>query len=94
MKEESFEIFFRKMHVNKNYRAHVHISSHSDNILRLTVTAGAKELLLEKYLFRKTNKWKIKGANFDITGANTKDSAMLIMAIQDAIDKELVSRGF
>jgi hypothetical protein len=85
-----FEILFRVMFLPKLYRAKVEITYRSENIMRFTVSAGDKELMMEKLLFRKTNQWKITKANFDVSGRNTKNSAMTILAIQNAIDAMLI----
>ena len=89
MNNPSFIIHFRKWYDIKTYRATVEITYHTDNLIRFTIKAGEKELYMEKLLFRKTNQWKIKSASFNLSGKNTKDSATLIINIQNAIDRQL-----
>ena len=88
MSNESFEIRFSRDYDRSVYRAKVEITSRSENIIRITVKAGAKEIQMEKWLFRKTNQWKIKRMSFEMKG-NTKDNAKLIMDIQNEIDFQL-----
>ncbi|MGH2552442.1 MAG: hypothetical protein ACRDEB_01930 [Chitinophagaceae bacterium] len=88
MNKDRFEIRFRKDFDRKIYRATVVITSRSENIIRMTVKAGAKEMQMEKWLFRKTNQWKIRRMSFEMTG-NTKSNAKLVMNIQNEIDFQL-----
>lgn len=88
MSNESFEIRFRRDYDRSIYRAHVEITSRTENIIRLTLKAGNKEIQMEKWLFRKTNQWKIKRMSFEMKG-NTKANAKLIMDIQNEIDFQL-----
>ncbi len=88
MSNESFEIRFRRDYDRSDYRARVEITGRSENIIRLTVKAGEKEMQMEKWLFRKTNQWKIKRMSFEMKG-NTKANAKLIMDIQNEIDFQL-----
>lgn len=88
MSNESFEIQFRRDYDRSVYRAKVEITARSENIIRLTIKAGGKEMQMEKWLFRKTNQWKIKRMSFEMKG-NTKANAKLIMDIQNEIDYQL-----
>jgi hypothetical protein len=85
----SFEIKFRRDKDPKIYRADVEIVASSENLLKVIVKAGDKELHMDKYLFRKTNQWKIARTNFSFSG-DSKRNALLILAIQDEIDRALV----
>jgi hypothetical protein len=83
-----FDITFRRHQDPKLYQATVEILLRSENLLKLVVRAGGKELFMDKYLYRKGNQWKLVTANFNFSGDN-KRSAMLILEIQKAIDKVL-----
>lgn len=85
MSNERFEIFFKRDFDQTLYRAEVEIIYRSEKMLRFAVRAGEKELLMEKWLFRKTHQWKIKKTNFNLAG-HTKVNARMIMVIQDEID--------
>jgi hypothetical protein len=86
-----FDITFRRHQDPKLYRATVEILLHADNLLKMVVRAGGKELFMNKYLHRKGNQWKIITANFNF-GSDSKRSAMMILDIQKAIDKVLETR--
>ena len=88
MNNESFEIRFKRDYDRTIYRARVEITDRSEKIIRVTVKAGGKEIQMEKWLFRKTNQWKIKRMSFEMKG-NTKANARLIMDIQNEIDFQL-----
>jgi hypothetical protein len=88
MSNVSFEIRFKRDFDRNNYRATVEITNRSENIIRVLVKAGSKEIQMEKWLFRKTNQWKIKRMSFEMKG-NSQANAKLIMDIQNAIDREL-----
>lgn len=88
MSKESFEIRFKRDYDRNQYRAKVEITDRSENIIRITLKAGGKEMQMEKWLFRKTNQWKIKRMSFEMQG-NTKANAKLIMNIQNEIDFQL-----
>jgi len=85
MSNMSFEIRFKRDFDRNNYRATVEITDRSEKIIRVIVKAGGKEIQMEKWLFRKTNQWKIKRMSFEMKG-NTKANARLIMDIQNEID--------
>ncbi len=88
MNKDRFEIRFKRDFDRKIYRAGVEITDRTENIIRVTVRAGGKEIQMEKWLFRKTNQWKIKRMSFEMKG-NTKTNAKLIMDIQNEIDFQL-----
>ncbi len=52
---------------------HVEVYYQSDVVLRFKLTAGDKELKLEKRLLQKTAQWKILSANYPVS--NTDESA-------------------
>jgi hypothetical protein len=88
MRNERFEIRFKRHYDRTVYRAIVEITARSENVIRFTIKAGEKEMQMEKLLFRKTNQWKIKGISFTMMG-DAKVNARLIMDIQDAIDYQM-----
>jgi hypothetical protein len=88
MSNENFEIQFKRDFDRTVYRARVEITDRTENVIRVTVKAGGKELQMEKWLFRKSNQWKIKRMSFEMKG-NTKENAKLIMDIQNEIDFQL-----
>jgi hypothetical protein len=84
----SFTIKFRRDKDPVIYKAEVEIISSTSNLLKVVVKAGNKELHMEKYLFRKTNQWKIAKMDF-VRSGDSKRNAMLVLAIQTEIDKAL-----
>jgi len=88
MNNQNFEIRFKRDYDRNIYRAEVEITDRSENIIRVTVKAGTKAIEMEKWLFRKTNQWKIKRMSFEMKG-NTKTNAKLILNIQNEIDLQL-----
>jgi hypothetical protein len=88
MDNHFFDIYFTVKKDNRRYHATVEITSRSENIIRFTIRAGAKEMKMEKYLFRKNGQWKLGSFNFTM-GKNTESNAMLIFDIQKAIDEWL-----
>lgn len=87
MNNDCFEIFFKKDFDRSIYRAMVEITYRSEKLVRFSIKAGTKVILMEKYLFRKNHQWKISRTSFEMQG-NSKINAKLIMDIQDAIDTE------
>lgn len=83
-----FDIYFKKWYDNRTYRAKVILTYMTENVQRFTITAGEKRLLMEKHLFKKSGQWKVSRFDFTLKG-NTKDNAVLLMNIQDAIDREM-----
>ncbi len=88
----SFTITFTRDKDPLLYRATVDILHHTENLMKVVVKAGDKELYLDKYLYRKTNQWKIAKMSFNSSG-ESKRNAMLILEIQKQIDKALVKKG-
>lgn len=88
MSNETFQIKFQKMYDRRVYTATVEIIYRTDNVIRFNIRAGEKEVYMEKWLFRKSNQWKITGTNFK-WGNDTKSQAMLILSIQKEIDFKL-----
>jgi predicted GTPase len=87
----SFTITFCRDKDPKLYRATVEILHYTDNLLKVLVKAGDKELYMDKYLYRKTNQWKIARMSFNFSG-DSKRNAMLILEIQKQIDAALVKK--
>lgn len=82
---KTFDIVFKRYQDPKPYRASVEIISRTANVLKVAVRAGGKQLLMEKYLFRKKNQWKVSGRDFSV-GYDSKRSEMLLEEIQKKID--------
>lgn len=91
MTTPAFDIYFTTSKNRNRYRAKVTITDHTENIMRFTISAGGKEIKMEKWLFRKTNQWKLIRTNF-VMDKNTKANALLVLDIQNAIDAELKKR--
>jgi hypothetical protein len=87
----SFTITFTRDKDPKLYRATVDILHHTENLMKVVVKAGQKEMYMDKYLYRKTNQWKLSRMSFDFNG-DSKRNAMLILEIQKQIDKALVKK--
>jgi hypothetical protein len=83
-----FDITFKRHQDSQRYRATVEILLHNGTLLKLVVRAGGKELFMNKYLYRKSNQWKIVTVNFSFSG-DSKRNAMMILEIQKEIDKVL-----
>jgi hypothetical protein len=87
----SFTITFTRDKDANLYQATVEILHHTGNLLKVLVKAGEKELYMDKYLYRKTNQWKIARMSFNFSG-DSKRNAMLILEIQKQIDVALVKK--
>jgi hypothetical protein len=87
MDNETFEIKLTQYEVGKKtiYRIQVEIIHRSEQVLRFRIFAGSKSMIMEKLLLKNKGEWKIKETNFKIKG-KPKDTAMIIMEIQDAIE--------
>lgn len=83
-----FEIRFRRWYDVKIYRAIVEVTYKSENVIRFLITAGEKRMWMEKHLFKKKGQWKMTRVDFNMHGS-TKDNAVMLMNIQDAIDYQL-----
>ena len=82
---QKFDIIVRSWKDSSNYKMNVEVIHVSDQVLRFRIIAGSKEMIMQKILSRKKSPWKIQEMNFEFKG-DTKDSAMNLMRIQDAID--------
>ncbi|MBN8687676.1 MAG: hypothetical protein J0M10_11670 [Chitinophagales bacterium] len=87
----TFDIFFSRERDARRYRAHVAVLYRTENIIRYRVSAGTKEIEMEKYLYRKTNQWKVDQLNF-VRQGHTRTYEKMISDIQAAIDIEMKNR--
>jgi hypothetical protein len=82
---EKFEITVRRWSDSQNFKMNVECTYVSDQLLRFKITAGRKEMFMEKILIKKTNPWKITKMNFKFEG-DDKTIAMAIMRMQEEIE--------
>jgi hypothetical protein len=82
---EKFEIIVRRWQDSRNFKMNVECMYVSDQVLRFKITAGRKEMMMEKIVIKKTSPWKITKMNFQFEG-DDKTVAMAIMRIQDEIE--------
>lgn len=87
MAPSSFYITFRKMYDPRTYRARVDMIQKTERFIRFRITAGKREITMEKLLFRKGNQWQVIDFNFQFQDSIANDKLML--DIQREIDKEL-----
>lgn len=83
-----FFIFFTRERDPRRYRAKVKVLFRTDNVIRYSIRAGEKEMEMEKFLYRKTNQWKVEQMNF-IRQGHTRTYEKMISDIQSAIDEEM-----
>lgn len=91
MSEANFDIRFRRWYDKNIYQATVTVVEHSKTRFRCAVHAGGKTIYLEKDLSHRPPLWKLAGADFTMEG-KTKDNAVTLMNIQDAIDEYLAAQ--
>jgi len=82
---EKFEIIIQRFDDSRKFKMMVECIHVSEQVLRFKVTAGQKEMIMEKHLLKKTYPWKIAKMNFQFEG-DDKSIAMAIMNIQDSIE--------
>jgi hypothetical protein len=82
---EKFEIIIQRFDDSRKFKMMVECIYVSEPVLRFKITAGQKEMMIEKFLLKKTNQWKIAKMNFPFEG-DDKSIAMAIMNIQDRIE--------
>lgn len=87
MAKQTFKIEFRNGRDGHFYNAQVVVTYHTEQILRVTVTGGEKVLWMHKDRTRRYP-WMIDGINFEMR-YNDRDTAQMILDIQDAIDREM-----
>jgi len=83
-----FFIFFTREQDHRRYRAKVKVLFRTENVIRYSIRAGEKEMEMEKFLYRKANKWKVEQMNF-IRQGHTRTYEKMIRDIQLAIDEEM-----
>ena len=92
MDNETFEIIISKYGEQRlTYKMQVEIILRSGSAMRFRIFAGAKSMTMEKLLLKHKGQWKIKEANFQLTG-NPKDIAQTILNIQNEIEYYLAGR--
>ena len=82
---EKFEIVMRRWQDSRKFRMNVECIYVTEQVLRFKITAGKKEMIMEKLLLKKTFQWKIKEMNFQFEG-DDKSIAKSIMTIQNEIE--------
>jgi hypothetical protein len=82
---EKFEIIMSRWRDTRKFKMMVECIYVSDQVLRFKITAGQKEMIMEKLLLKKTNQWKIAKMNFQFEG-DDETIAKAIMDIQDRIE--------
>lgn len=83
-----FTILFNRERDPRKYRAKVKVVFRTANVIRYSIRAGMKEIEMEKYLYRKSNQWKVEQMNF-IRQGHTRVYDKMITDIQSAIDEEM-----
>lgn len=89
--DNEFYIFFTRERDPRRYRAKVKVLFRTANVIRYSIRAGEKEMEMEKFLYRKTNQWKVEQMNF-IRQGQTRTYEKMISDIQLAIDEEMKNR--
>lgn len=87
----TFTVYFNRDHDPVHYRARVTVLYRTENVIRYRVAAGTKEIEMEKYLYRKSNQWKVDQLNF-VRQGHTRTYEKIISDIQAAIDLEMKNR--
>jgi len=82
---EKFEIIVQRFDDSRKFKMIVECIYTSEQVLRFKIAAGQKEMIMEKFLLKKTNQWKIAKMNFHFEG-DDKSIAMAMMNIQDRIE--------
>jgi hypothetical protein len=70
------------------FRPTVEVLYYSDQLVKVVVRGGQKEMYMQKNLLKKRSLWAIEGTNYDIEG-EPKDVARIIYDIQKEIEKAL-----
>lgn len=83
-----FVIYFNREGDPRRYRAQVKVLFRTENVIRYSVRAGEKEIEMEKFLYRKTNQWKVEQMNF-IRQGHTRTYEKMISDIQASIEQEM-----
>ena len=92
MDNEAFEITIAKVgEPVKKYKMQVEIILWSEQTIRFRIYAGDKSMIMEKLLLKHKGQWKIKEANFQLTG-DPKTIAQAILTIQNEIEFYLAGR--
>jgi hypothetical protein len=86
--ENSFEIRVGKWGESRKYIMKVEVVYQSEQVIRFKITAGGREMDMEKLLLKKTNQWKLTATNFKLDG-NPQAIAGAILNIQKEIEYKL-----
>lgn len=86
--EIRFFIYFTRERDPRRYRAQVTVLFRTENVIRYSIRAGEKAMEMEKFLYRKSNQWKVEQMNFIRLG-HTRTYEKMISDIQSAIDEEM-----
>ena len=82
---EKFEIVVSRWKDSRKFKMNVECIHVSEQVVRFKISAGSKEMFMEKILIKKTNQWKITKMNFKFEGDDAT-IAMSIMNIQNKIE--------
>jgi hypothetical protein len=82
---EQFEIVMSRWKDSKKFKMRVECIYISKQVLRFKISAGQKEMIMEKLLLKKTHPWKIAKMNFKFEG-DDESVAMSILRIQDELE--------
>jgi hypothetical protein len=82
---EKFEIVIKRWNDSRKFKMNVECIYVSEQVLRFKISAGSKEMFMEKILIKKTSQWKITKMNFKFEG-DDESIAMAIMNIQNEIE--------
>ncbi len=84
----TFQVIIKRWNDSRKFKMNVECMYVSEQVIRFSITAGKKEMNMEKILIKKTNQWKITKMNFKFEG-DDKSIAMAIMHIQNEIENHI-----
>ena len=84
----TFQIIVKRWDDSRKFNMNVECIYKSEQVIRFLITAGKKEMNMEKILIKKTNPWKITKMNSKFEG-NDQTIAMAIMHIQNEIENHI-----
>ena len=82
---EKFKIVVSRWKDLRKFKMNVECIYVSEQVVRFKISAGSKEMFMEKILIKKTHPWKITKMNFKFEG-DDESIAMSIMNIQNEIE--------
>ena len=82
---EKFKIVVSRWKDLRKFKMNVECIYVSEQVVRFKISAGSKEMFMEKILIKKTNPWKITKMNFQFEG-DDESIAMFIVNIQNEIE--------